>query len=248
MPLIQSRMTRKSVTIVYALAQLCILMQATSSAKNTANTSAYLTIAQQATVNNAAAAKGLVVLSNSRIKTAPEGIAAINLGNIGQVAVGRSGDLLLQYSSANISGKLSSGRVAITAPAGVSISISTDHGTILSSSSKGTDVVIETEKGATRVVPINDSEISLSTNGSVKKLVAGEAAEIKTKGIEVKSSPKPTPAPAAAGSLSPEALVILISSLTTLGLGISQVVIQQQQKRDLRELLRRTNPSPNTTP
>lgn len=248
MPLIQSRLTRKSVAIIYAIAQLCTLLPATVSAKDTPAASGYLTIARQATVNNAAAAKGLVVLSNSRIKTAPEGVAAINLGNAGQLAVGRSGDFLLQYSTSNISGRLASGRVAITAPSGTSININTDQATIFSSSPNGTDVVIETEKGETRIVPINGGEVSVSSGGSIKKIAVGEAAEINSKGIQLKSSPKPIPAPAAGGTLSPEAIVILIASLGTLGLSISAVVIQQQQKRDLRELLRRINPSPNTAP
>jgi hypothetical protein len=245
MMMMNARSTRLLVTAVYLLGHFCLLPGAEVVGKDVSEPKGQLAVARQATVNGAAAAKGLVVLSNSRLKTAPEGVAAVELGKAGRLAVGRSADFLLTYSAASVGGRLEAGRVAVTAPAGVTVSISTPHGSIVSDGQRGTDLVAEVVNGQTRVAALNNSDASLTSGGTAKKL-SGGAAEMTTKGVVVKAAPKPTTAQPNPPGLSAAELIALISSTVLVGLTIINVVLTNDQRNDIRELLRRTNPSPIT--
>jgi hypothetical protein len=183
----------------------------------------YFMDARQVTVNDTVAAQGLVVLSKSRVKTAPQGFAAISLGKSGQVVITHSASFFLTYSKSGVGGKLDSGSVLVSAPAGVTVSVETAHGTVTTGGPGGANVVVVVSAGQTRVVAL-DAEAEVVTKSGAKKLAVGEAVNLDEKGPQFRCN-RPPLRNAQSGRMSRgELLAVLSGGLATLGVVIGTLV------------------------
>lgn len=244
MPLLRAK-TARVIVAACLLTHWSVLPPSRATAQS-AREAGFLAYARQVTVNGAAAAEGLTVLSNSRLRTESGGLAVVNLGQTGHLAVGCAADFLLAYSKADIGGRLTAGRVAITAPIGVAVRIATPQTSFASDGQKGTDVVLEIVNGETRVAALNSTEASLMIAGETRQVNCNVLAVVGPRGVEMRTATqagRPTAA-AQAGRLSPEMLTILIASVLGVGLSTAALVRQVNQDNKIDELLRRTTLSP----
>jgi len=223
------------------------------SAQSPRKTPALLSVARDVLVNNSTAATGLAVLSNSRIKTGPQGMAGLNLGQSGHLALGHSADLALQYSPTSVGGSLNAGRVAISAPAGVAVMINTAYGAVTSDGRNGIDLVVEVVNSQTHIGTLNN-EANVVFGARSRKVSLGEEVIVDAAGVKAEPLPSTggaTGAPqggaggaaGAAGGISPMTLLTIVTSFTTLGIAINNGVNQRKTSRDLQNLIRRIDPS-----
>ena len=165
------------------------------------------------TLNGTTAVPGVTVFGGSRVKTARDGSAIINLGKYGRIELGPDSELTLRLSEAMIGGTLISGQASVNAPAGVGISVSTAHGVAVSDGKEPSGIKVDLTRGQTRVT---------STRGGAR-ISGGSRVESLSPGQEISFGASPAvqaPAPvgsnvgaggaAAFGGLSTKALTILI--------------------------------------
>jgi hypothetical protein len=72
----------------------------------------------------------MTVLSGNRIQTAQNGVAVVNLSNLGRVAVQTETDFLLEFKENSIKGNLNTGTVILNIPNGVMVNILTPNGEV----------------------------------------------------------------------------------------------------------------------
>lgn len=183
-------------------------------------TAGYLLDARQTTVNDAVAAKGLVVLSRSRVRTSPQGFAAISLGKNGQLALAHSANFLLNYSPSRVGGRLDSGGALVSVPAGVTVNLDTAHAAITADGKKGANIVVVVSEGQTRVIAL-DTEAKVFTKVGVRTLTAGEAVNIDEQGPQFRCSRLPVSNVQSGKMTKGQLIALLAGGLATLGVIIS---------------------------
>src|SRR5689334_14728906 len=100
----------------------------TSALAQSAKAAGELSVSGSVTINGTSAISGATVFSDSKVKTARNGAATINLGKLGRVQLGPESEMTLSFTDGKIGGNLSSGRAVVTAPAGVAIGVATSEG------------------------------------------------------------------------------------------------------------------------
>lgn len=131
-----------------------------------------LAAASGATINGAPAVSGTTVFSNNRVRTARQGAAIVNVGKLGRLELGAESDLTMQFSTANLGGQLHNGRVIISTPMGIAISISTSKG-LVTTDGQAAVLTIEADGKQVRVVA-HRGEAKLIANGNIERITAGE--------------------------------------------------------------------------
>ena len=131
------------------------------------------------TLNGAVAVSGMTIFSDSRIKTARNGSATINLGKLGRLELGPETELALRFSEATIAGNLLSGRVIVNAPAGVEISIVTADGVAAADGRQSSGLVVDVTCGNTRVA-VSRSEATVTAGERVEHVTLGQELTLGT--------------------------------------------------------------------
>jgi len=85
------------------------------------------------TINGSPVTSGTTVFSKNRIRTEKEGKAIINLGGLGRIEFGSETDVTLNVSAGGIGGELHSGRLVVSARAGVAVAINSAKGLVTAS-------------------------------------------------------------------------------------------------------------------
>lgn len=80
------------------------------------------------TVNDKPATTGMTILRGSRIQTAADGSAVVNLSRLGRLALQRETKLLSDFQENSISGSLETGSILQNLPSGIATNIVTPHG------------------------------------------------------------------------------------------------------------------------
>ncbi len=137
-----------------------------------------LASASGATINNSTAHSGTTIFSNSRVKTAANGSAMINLGLLGRVELGPNTDLTLQFSRGVLGGTLSSGKIAISTLSGVQVNLLTPDGSVSSASPQAARFVVDLARGKTNVVA-NRGAAKLLSGGRVSVIGVVNAGQVQ---------------------------------------------------------------------
>ncbi|MEP7340586.1 MAG: hypothetical protein ABI977_22840 [Acidobacteriota bacterium] len=132
-----------------------------------------LASASQVTINGKSAAGGQTLFSNSRIKTAKQGRATINLGKLGRLELGPETDLTLKFSPGTVDGELVGGRVMLSSSSGVSVSVKTAKGLVTSAGKTATVMTIEMLNDQDRVAA-HLGEVNVASAGKNDRILAGE--------------------------------------------------------------------------
>jgi hypothetical protein len=90
-----------------------------------------LTTNGEVTINGKKVISGTTVYSNSLIKVACKGSAAVNLGTLGRLVYDQGASMQLRFSEGLIEGDLLGGNVQIEIPAGVKLNITTPNGPVV---------------------------------------------------------------------------------------------------------------------
>jgi hypothetical protein len=155
----------------------------TATAQTTSKVTGELTMGRSATVNGQPATAGLTLFNNNRVKTAKQGLAALNLGKQGRIELGADTDLSLRLTPGMIGGQMTSGRMLVNIPAGVGLAVSTGKSTVLTDGKLASTVLIETTAENVRVVA-HRGEAMVATGGKSERVTAGEEVSLNDGGRE----------------------------------------------------------------
>ncbi len=167
---------RKALTVAVMLTVGSFYTLATTAAlAQTAKASGELSVTGSVLINGTQAISGATVFSDSKIKTARNSGATINLGKLGRVQLGPESELTLQFNDGNIGGSLAAGRAVVSAPAGVSIAVATAEGIATADGKQAATLTVDVTCGNTRV----------AANRSAAKVTSGSKVEYVAAGSEV---------------------------------------------------------------
>jgi hypothetical protein len=136
-----------------------------------------LVMAKEVTINGQPAVAGLTLFSNSRLKTAMQGAAAVNLGRQGRFELGPKTEMALRLSSGAVGGDLTAGNLQVNVPANVKLSIDTGKGVISTDGTQATSLTIESA-GETLRVRMKRGEAIVAANGKSGRVCANEELSI----------------------------------------------------------------------
>jgi hypothetical protein len=139
-------------------------------------------------VNGRAATTGMTVFSGGKIKVGPGGAATIQLGKrTGSIKLMAESEMVLNLLSGVIGGQLTKGRITVVTPQGVSISVPTAMGEVVSreplesvftieATAERTKICVERGKGALKLAsPVPADKPSLKAGGTLENVDVGEA-------------------------------------------------------------------------
>jgi hypothetical protein len=163
----------------FALAGIPLLSPSPALAQTPAKATGELALARQATVNGQPAVVGLTVFSRSRVKTAKQGAAAVNLGRQGRFELGSETELALHLTSGSVGGELATGRLLANLPAGVKLSVNTPKSLVITDGNQATTLMIEAAGENVLVVAHRGAAI-VASGGKSERVVAGEEVAVNT--------------------------------------------------------------------
>jgi hypothetical protein len=138
-------------------------------------------------VNGRPAATGMTVFSGGKIKVGPGGAATIQLGKkTGSIKLMADSDMVLNLNSGVIGGQLNQGRITVVTPQGISISVPTAMGEVVSreplesiftieATSERTKICVERGKGALKLANPAEGKPSLKAGGTLENVDEGES-------------------------------------------------------------------------
>jgi hypothetical protein len=138
-----------------------------------------LLVAGPVTVNDAAVVSGVTVFSESRIKTARNGTATVKLGRLGRVDLGPDTEITLRFSDGAVGGSLLAGKVMVTVPASVGVSVMTANGVAVSDPKLASMLTVDLSCGNMRVIS-GRGDAKVTAGGKVEYLAAGQEVAVGT--------------------------------------------------------------------
>ena len=152
------------------------------SARTTKRSAGELSVSGAVTINGTSAISGATVFSESRIRTAANSTAIINLGRMGRLQLGPESEMTVRFSDGALGGSLTAGRAVANAPVGVAVSIVTADGVAESKGGKAASLAVDVTCGNTRVMA-GRGDATLTAGGRVETVAVGqEAAAGQAKG------------------------------------------------------------------
>ncbi len=146
---------------------------AQSSVKSSGKSAGELSVSGSVTINGTSAISGATVFSESRIRTAANSSAVINLGRLGRLQLGPESEMTVRFNDGTLGGSLSAGRAVANAPAGVAVSILTADGVAAAGGGKSAAIAVDVTCGNTRVMAAR-SEATLTAAGRVETVNPGK--------------------------------------------------------------------------
>jgi hypothetical protein len=189
-----------------AVSSFSLLVTSSTLAQTAAKAAGELSVTGNVSINGTSAISGATIFSESKIKTARNGMATVNLGKLGRVQLGPESEMTLRFADGNVGGNLTSGRAVVSTPAGVAISVATAEGVATADGKNASTLTVDVTCGNTRV----------AASRSDAKVTAGSKVEYVAAGSEVavgqQTAPRCTRLSTANQSqnLSPGALAALI--------------------------------------
>ncbi|MFN0124578.1 MAG: hypothetical protein ACKV2V_29100 [Blastocatellia bacterium] len=132
-----------------------------------------LSVRGNVALNGASAISGATVFNNGTVRTDGNGAATINLGKLGRIELQPGSEMTVNFTDNTIGGTLRSGRVTVSAPMGVAVSVMTTDGAAVSNSGKPATVAVAVTNGKT-IVSTGRGETKVSGKNVVETLSAGE--------------------------------------------------------------------------
>jgi hypothetical protein len=136
-----------------------------------------LSVTGSVTINGTSAISGATVFSESRIRTASNSSAIINLGRLGRLQLGPESEMTVRFADGALGGNLTAGRAVANAPVGVAVSIVTSEGVAASNGSKSAALAVDVTCGNTRVLTAR-SEATLTSGTKVETIVPGKEVAV----------------------------------------------------------------------
>jgi len=192
---------RKFVTMTTLAAVWCVYSMVALAAP--VDATGELTVTGQVTVNGANAVSGATLFSDSTVTAAKGSNAVISLGKLGRVEVQEGTTVNVKFSDSGVISMLDMGRVRVSAPAGVTTTVTTKNATFMGDPSQADNYVVEAECSHSHI-DTSSGIVTLREGSSDKQVVAGATAvagNLTQAGCAPCPRPNSNPAPNYAGSL-----------------------------------------------
>lgn len=172
-------MFRKALTVLVVLTVSSFYSLVTSSvlAQTAAKAAGELSVTGNVTINGTSAISGATVFSESKIKTARNGMATVNLGKIGRVQLGPESEMTISFVEGRIGGNLTSGRATVSTPTGVAINVATAEGVVTAEGKNASSLTIDVTCGNTRVAS-SRSDAKVASGSKVEYVAAGSEVSV----------------------------------------------------------------------
>lgn len=162
-----------SIGLMFAVGGCYTMVTGSAFAQSGKKSAGELSVSGSVTINGTSAISGATVFSESRIKTAANSSAVINLGRLGRLQLGPDSEMTVRFNESTLGGSLSAGRAVANAPAGVAVSIATADGVAASAGSKPAAIAVDLSCGNTRVLA-GRSDATLTAAGRVETVAPGK--------------------------------------------------------------------------
>ena len=136
-----------------------------------------LTFARQVTIDEHNAVSGQTVFEGNKIKVTSGGTAIISFGRQGRAELGANSEMALLVAGNNIGGTVTSGCLAINAPAETNVKIDVLKGKVSSIGSQPSFFIIEVKADTISISP-NLGEIEVAIGREIKTARQGEMITI----------------------------------------------------------------------
>lgn len=176
-------MFRKALTVavMMTVSSFYSLVTTSALAQTAAKAAGELSVTGNVTINGTSAISGATVFSESKVKTARNGAATINLGKLGRVQLGPESEMTLSFTDGKIGGNLSSGRAVVTAPTGVAVAVATAEGVATADGKNASTLTIDVTCGNTRVAA-SRSDAKVTAGSKVEYVAAGSEVSVGSQG------------------------------------------------------------------
>lgn len=141
--MLSKNLVNKSVTLLTAIAVLCVYSMAVLALPKDIN--GEITASGDVSVNGQKVVSGSTVVSGSMITTGDSSTATVSLGKTGRVELSANSSLTLRFSETGITGILNEGKVRVANSAGVAASISTKNGTAIGDAGQANNFEVQVE-------------------------------------------------------------------------------------------------------
>ena len=171
-----------------AAVSLLALLSSSATPQSTAKVAGELWVNGSVEVNGRAASTGMTVFSGGKIKVGPGGAATVQLGKqAGSIKLMADSEIVLNLLAGVIGGELTRGRITVVTPKGMSISVPTAMGEVVSrepldsvftieASADRTKICVERGKGALKLAsPVPAGNAGLKAGGTIENVDEGEA-------------------------------------------------------------------------
>jgi hypothetical protein len=172
-------MFRKALTVAVMMTVSSFYSLVTTSvfAQTAAKAAGELSVTGSVTINGTSAISGATVFSESKIKTARNGMATVNLGKLGRVQLGPESEMTVSFADGKVGGNLTAGRAVVSTPAGVGINVATAEGVVTADSKAASSLTIDVTCGNTRVASSrNDAKVA--SGSKVEYVAAGSEVSV----------------------------------------------------------------------
>ena len=203
-----------SVALMVTVGSFYTLVTTSAIAQTAPQASGDLSVTGQVTLNGTPAIAGATVFNDSRIKTARNGAATVNLGKFGRIELGPETEMTVRFSEGTVGGNLLSGRAIVSSPAGVGVSVATADGVAVADGKQAAVLTVDVTCGNTRVAS-SRSDAKVTAGNKVEYVAAGQEVAVGTQTAAAGQNSRCTRlsaagAAAAGGGLSAGALAALI--------------------------------------
>lgn len=166
-----------AVAVMMTVSSFYSLVTTSALAQTAAKAAGELSVSGNVTINGTSAISGATVFSESKVKTARNGAATINLGKLGRVQLGPETEMTLSFTDGRIGGNLSSGRAVLTAPTGVAIAVATAEGMATADGKSASTLTVDVTCGNTRVAS-SRSDAKVTSGSKVEYVAAGSEVSV----------------------------------------------------------------------
>ncbi|MGE0884204.1 MAG: hypothetical protein AB7P14_11720 [Blastocatellales bacterium] len=166
-----------TVAVMMAVSSFYLLVTSSALAQTAAKAAGELSVTGNVTINGTQAISGATVFSESKVKTARNGAATVNLGKLGRVQLGPESEMVLSFADGRIGGNLTAGRAVVSTPAGVAISVATAEGVAVADGKDASTLTIDVTCGNTRVAA-GRSDAKVTSGGKVEYVAAGSEVSV----------------------------------------------------------------------
>ena len=163
----------RNLLITVAMLAVSLLSNSPVWAQTAPKATAELAAASRTTINGTSAISGMTIFNNNRVKTGQQGNAIVNAGKVGRMELGSDTELTLRFSPKSFGGDLHSGRTVVSVPAGVTVSVATAKGVVITDGTKATSLTIEVDSKGARVI-CHKGEARIVSGDKVERVVEGE--------------------------------------------------------------------------
>lgn len=172
-------MFRKALTVAVmtAVSSFYLLVTSSALAQTAAKAAGELSVTGNVTINGTQAISGATVFTDSKVKTARNGAATVNLGKLGRVQLGPESEMVLSFADGRIGGNLTAGRAVVSTQAGVAISVATAEGVAVADGKDASTLTIDVTCGNTRVAA-SRSDAKITSGSKVEYVAAGSEVSV----------------------------------------------------------------------